>query len=207
MSAGGGRRSLHEEGVQRMLEGSNRTVGIGKGGLEMCEDLRPRPVLRLSRQPGWQLGRRAASRQGRADFALALVEALPDALHGSVTKMTVGGADGCGHAAGGGALEEPPQAAGGQAEPSDLVRTPDAEGPPAPATCMAVAAKNPPRPQRFSPGALVKSVQIAVADQHADNLAVRTRHLFEPLSNEVPFAFTVYKPLLVAHLNHTSTKT
>src|SRR4051794_32030281 len=33
---------LHEEGPHRLLEGGDRTVGVGEGGLEMCEDLRRR---------------------------------------------------------------------------------------------------------------------------------------------------------------------
>ena len=87
-------------------------------------------------------------------------------------------------AAGDGALEEPPQAAGGQAEPSDFVGAPDAESPPATAAGIAVAAKDPPGADRFSLGAaVVKAAQIAVPNQRADHLAVRTGRLLEPLRN------------------------
>ena len=99
---------LHEEGVQRMLEGGDGTVGVGEGGLEMGEDLGRRPVCGLVGD-GRQFGRRAACRQCRADLALAQVEAFPDALPGAVAEMAVGGADGSEDAAGDGVLKEPPQ--------------------------------------------------------------------------------------------------
>ena len=154
----------------------------------------------VRRQPGRQFGRRAASQQGRADLALAQVEAFPDALPGPVAEMAVGGADGGEDAAGDGALEEPPQSAGGQAEPSDFVGEPDAEGPPATGPCIAVAAKDPPGADAFSPGvALVKAVQKAVANQRADDLAVRTGRLLEPFGNRVPFLVAAVKPSLLTH--------
>jgi hypothetical protein len=179
-----------------MLEGGDRTVGFGEGGVEVCEDLRRRPLRGFRRQ----LGRRAPARQCRADLALALVEPFPDALQGPVTKMAVGGADSCEYAAGGGAFKEPPQTTGGQAEPADFVGAPDAEGPPATRACIAVAAKDPPRAHGFSLGvALVKSAQKAMPNQRADNLAMRTRRLLEPLSNRAPFLGAAAKPSLLAH--------
>ena len=165
-----------------MLEGGDRTVGVGKGGLEMGEDLRRRPLRRFGRRLGW----RAAAQQCRADLALALVEAFPDAQQGPVTQMAGSHANGTQDAAGG-VLEESPQTAGCQAEPSDLVGDPDAEGPPATATCMAVAAEDPPSAHGLARVALVKPVQKAVPNQRADNLAVRARRLFEPLGNGEPF--------------------
>jgi hypothetical protein len=198
-----GTMDLHEEGAQRMLEGGDRTVGLGEGGLEMCEDLRRRPVRGLSRQRG----RRTLPSQCRADFALALVEPSPDALQGPVTEMAVGGADGCEYGVGGGALEEPPQTAGCQTEPADFVSAPDAEGPSATRACIAIAAKDPPCADRFSPGVvLVKSAQIAVPNQRADHLAMRTRRLLEPLSNRVRFVDAAEKPSLLTHADHASTK-
>ena len=128
----------------RMLEGGDRAVGVGEGGLEMGEDLRGRLARGVRRRPGRQLGRRAASAQGGADLALCPVEAFPDALPGPVAELAIEGADGGEDAAGDGELEEPPQSAGGQAEPSDFVGEPDAEGPPATGACVAVAAKDPP---------------------------------------------------------------
>ena len=110
-----------------MLEGGDRTVGIGEGGSEMGEDLRRGPTRGIGRE----LGRRAASRKGRADRALAPVEPPPDALEGPVAPRGVDDADGGGDAADNGALEKSPPGAGGQTPPSNFVGEPDAEGPPA----------------------------------------------------------------------------
>jgi hypothetical protein len=142
-----------------MLEGGDRTVGVGEGSLKMCENLRRRPARRFGRE----FGRRAPRRQCRADFTLAQVEPFPEALPGPVTSPAVGDeADRSGDAAGDGALEESPQSVGCQAQPSDFVRDPDAEGPSAPATQIAVAAKDPPSTDRFLLGvALVVAAQIS----------------------------------------------
>ena len=186
----------HEEGPHRMLEGGDRTVGVGEGCLKMREDLRRRP---LCGPFGW----RTSLQQCRADLALAQVEPFPDALPGPVTSLAVG--DDAGRsddAAGDGALEESPQSARGQAEPPNLVRAPDTESPPATRACVAVAAKDPPRTYRFSLGvALVVSAQIAVADQRADNPAMRTRRLLKSFSNRVPFRLATEKPALFAHVS------
>jgi hypothetical protein len=137
----GRRNGLHEEGPQRVLEGGDRAVGVREGVLEMGEDLGRRRMSRgLRRQRSW-LGRWAAAKQCRADGALGLVEAFADTPQGSVTPMAVGSADGGVNAVANGALEEAPQSAGSQAQASDFVRGPDAEGPSAPASAMAVAAK------------------------------------------------------------------
>jgi hypothetical protein len=85
----------------------------------MREDLRRRRGFRR------QLGRRTPSQPCRTDLALALVEPFPDTLQGPIAEMAVGGADGREDAAGGGALEELPQTARGQAEPPDLGYRPD----------------------------------------------------------------------------------
>ena len=143
-----------------MLEGGDRTVGVGEGGLEMCEDLGCGSVLR------WQFGRRAAPEECGADVALSVVEPFPDALQGPVAEMAVEAADGGEDAVGNGALEEAPQAGSGQAEASDFVGEPDGERPPAAGTCLAVAAKDPPGAEGLSLGAaLVKTVQKAVANE------------------------------------------
>src|SRR5271168_1644305 len=185
------RWDLHEEGVQRMLEGGDRTVGALEGGLEMCDDLGSRPVRRFGRQPGRQFGRPADSQEGRADLALAQVEPSPDALPGSVAEMAVGSADGCENGAGDGVLEEPPQAAAGQAEPANFVGTPDAESPPATVATVAVAAKDPPCSDGLLPGtAVVEAAQKAVANKGANRPAMRTRHQLEPLGQGVPFLVT-----------------
>lgn len=69
-----------------MLEGGDRTVSIGEGGLKMRQDLRCGPARWFGRGFRW----RATCRQGRAEFALAQVEPFPDALPGPVTSPTVG---------------------------------------------------------------------------------------------------------------------
>lgn len=185
-----------------MLEGGDGTVGIREGGLEMSKDLRRRSVRRFGRQFGWRLGRRAPRRQCRADFALAQVEPLPDALPGPLTSPAVGdGTDGSGDAAGNGIFEESPQSTGCQAKPSDFVGEPDAEGPSAARACVAIAAKDSASADRFSLGvALVESAQKAVPVQRANNLAVRTPRLLELFSNRAPFLLAAVKPSLLAHV-------
>ena len=181
-----------------MLEGGDRTTGVGEGGLEMCKDLRRRSARRFGRQ----LGRRATSRQCRAKFALAEVEAFPDALPGSITSLAVGDDAACrGDAVGDGGLKESPQSASCQAQPSDFVRDPDAEGPSAAATCVAIAAKDPPSAEGFSLGvAFVVTAQIAVANQRANRFAMRTRRLLELFRNRAPFLVATTKPALLAHV-------
>ncbi len=154
-----------------MLAGGDRAVGVREGGPEMGEDVRRRP---LRGRIGWQLGRRAQPGQGGADFALAVVEALPEALPGPVAEMAVGGAAGSNDAAGDGALEEAPQRAGGQAEAADFVGEPDGERPPAAAACIAVAAKDAAGADRLALGIGVIAVQKAMANQGTGHLAVRT---------------------------------
>ena len=142
-------------------------------------------------------------RQCRADLALAQVEAFPDALPGPVAAMAVGGgADAAASdAAGDGALEESPQTAGGQAQPPDFVGEPDAEGPPAAAACACGCCKRSAgRGRSFAGDCSRRSRQIAVPNQRADRLAVRTRRQLEPLSDRVPFVVAAAKPSLLAHV-------
>ena len=191
----GTRGGLDKEGPQRLLEGGDGTVGIGEGGLEMGEDLGRGSVFR------GQLGGRAAPEECGADGALAEVESLPDAQQGPVAEMAVEAANGGEDAAGNGALEEAPESAGGEAEASDFVGGPDAERVPAAGTCIAVATKDPLGTERFLLGvAVVKSVEKAVPNESADNLAVRTRGQLEPFGNRVPFVGVAEKPSLVAHV-------
>ena len=157
--------------------------------------------VRGSPAAGRQFGRRAAAAEGRADLALAVVEAFPDALPGPVAAA--------GQSAARLAARMPPatacwrnchRARGGQAEASDFVGEPDAEGAPAAGSCVAVAAKDPPGAEGLSLGAaLVKAVQEAVANQRADDLAVRTGRQLEPFGNGVPFLVVARKPALLAH--------
>ena len=56
-----------------MLEGGDRTGGVGEGGQEMGEDLGLGSVFRR------QFGRRAALEKCGADVALGVEEPFPDA--------------------------------------------------------------------------------------------------------------------------------
>jgi hypothetical protein len=190
-----------------VLEGGDRTVGAWAGGLEMGEDLRRRVVRRYGRQRGRHLAGQAERGQCRADLALTLAEAFPDALQGAVAEMAADGAAGGEHGAGKGAGEEPPQAAGRQAEPSDFVSAPDAKGPPATGACIAVAAKDPPGAHGFLLAVVfVIAVPTAVAIQRADDFAMRTRCQLEPLGHGVPFLGVAAKPLHFAHSDRASPK-
>ena len=138
----------------------------------------------------------------RAEFALAQVEPFPDALPGPVTSPAVGDEAACrGDAAGDGALQESPHSMGGQAQPPDFVGVPDAEGPTAAASPMAVAAKDPPSADRLALGVrLVVAAQKAVANQRANRFAMRTRHLLESFRKRAPFLLATAKPALLAHV-------
>jgi len=162
---GGG---LHEEDPQGMLEGSDGTGGIGEGGLEMGEDLRHGSAA-------GPLGRSAPRQECRADVALAQDKAFPDALPGAIAEMASSGVDGSADASDGGTLQELPQRGGGQAETSDFIGKPDAEGAPAAAACLAVAAKEASGAARLSLGSgVVIAVEKAVPHQIADGVAMGT---------------------------------
>ncbi len=184
---------LQEEGSQRQLEGGDRTVGVGEGGLEMGED--------LSRGLGRRVRRRGtASKQCGADLALGQDEALPEALPGSNAEVGVKGADGSGDAASDGALEESPEQVGGEAAAVDFVGEPNAERASATGPEIAVAAKEASGAARFALGAaVVEAVQRAVLNQRADDLAVRTRHLLEPLGQGAELLGGA-KPGIAAHV-------
>ena len=168
------------------------------GKLETTSSLGRR--RRLSRGLSRQLGRRTSCRQCGANRALALVEPFPDALQGSVTQMTLGGANRGGDTVGDGALEELPQGVGSQAQQSDFVSAPDAESPPAAVTSIAVAAKDTSSTHGFSLGiSVVVAAQIAVPNERANDLAMRTMRLLESLGKRVPFVAAAAKPPLFAH--------
>jgi len=182
------------------LEGGDRAVDVGEGGLQMGENLRGRLVCGIRGRPGQQLGRRAAVAQSGADVALRLVEAIPDALHCAIAQLAIEGAAGGDDAASNGALEEPPQSAGGEAEPPDLVGDPDAESPPATGTCLTVAAKDPPGAHCLSLGAaFVKPIQTAVPIQRANVFAMRTGRLLKLFHHRQPFVVVAEKPSLLPH--------
>jgi hypothetical protein len=182
-----------------MLKVSDRTVGIGKGGLEMSEDL---GCCGSARWVGRQLGRRTHDQQRRADLALAEVKPFPKALPGPLASSAVGdGTARRGDAAGNGALQESPHRMGGHAEPSDFVGEPNAEGTATTGTSIPVAAKHPPGADGLAPRiSFVVATQKAMPNQRADDLAMRTRHLLETFANRVPFLLAPAKPALLAHV-------
>jgi hypothetical protein len=197
---GNERTGLHKEGPHRLLEGGDRAGDVGEGGLEMGKHLRGGLARRFRPRPGRRLRGRTALTQGGSDLALSLVEPFPDALPGPLTQPAIEVAAGGEYAAGDGALEEPPQSAGGQAKPSDFVGEPNAESPPTTGTRMAVAAKDPSSAQRLSSrAAVVKPVQAAVPNQRAHDLAMRTGSLLQPLRKRRPFVVIAKKPAFLAH--------
>lgn len=177
-----------------MLESGDR-VRVGEHGLEMGEDLRRRP-MRVR-----QLGRRTSCGQCGAKVALAPVEPFPDALPGALASPAVGDdADRRGDADHG-ALQESPQRMGGHAQPPNFVGKPNAEGPPATAPRMAVAAKDSPSADRLALGtALIETAQKAMANESANSFAMRTRHLLELFRHCKPFVIATAKPTMLTHV-------
>jgi hypothetical protein len=188
---------LDEEGVQGLLEGGDGRVGVGEGGLEMCED-----VCGLGPACGFGGRRRrwAAAPQCRADVALAEVEPLPEALVATVAQLAVDGAAGGDEAVDGGALQEAPQTAGSQAKPSDFVSEPDADRATATGSSLALAAQEAACAVGSALGTgVVKSVQRAVANQGAHRMAVGTGRQLEALDDGVPVLVVPVKPWLFVH--------
>ena len=148
---------LDKEGPHCLLEGGDGAVGVWKGGLEMRENLRlGRPVWGLagSRLARRRLARRrvrwwVAGEESGADLALPHSESSPNALPGSFAQPRLAGVDRGENAACDGVLQEPPQGAGVQAEASYLGGNPDADGPAAATTCIAIAAKEAPSADCF----------------------------------------------------------
>jgi len=152
---------------------------------------------------GRQFRRLALLPKRRADLALAEVESFPDPLHLPVTQVAVDMADGRDHAAGDNGLEKRPQTAGREAQPSDFVREPDAECPPATFAIVAVAAEDPPGANRFFlRAALIIATQKTVPNQQANRLAMRARRRLELLVNCEKALFTPAKPSPRAHVGN-----
>ncbi len=128
-----------KEGSHRHLEGGDGTVVVWEGGLEVGEDV-----------CGWgpasgngrELGRRTATQERGADGTLCPVESHPDASEGSVASGALGGVDGGRDGAADGVLKKCPQCACGDAQASDFVGEPDAEGSSAALPPMTVTAKD-----------------------------------------------------------------
>ncbi len=183
-----------------MLESGDRARHIGKGGLEMGEDLRGR-LASADSSASRPVARVASSRPRRAVRIWLCPRSNRFQMRCQVRSLRRPSARlAAKYAASDGGLQEPPQSHSGQAEPPDFVGGPDAERPPATAPCLAVAAEDPPGTHHSLLGtALVVSEQRTVPIQRADNLAVRTRRLLEPFRHRQPFLVAADKPSLLAH--------
>ena len=121
--------------------------------------------------------------------------------HLPVAQVAVDAADGRDHAAGDNGLEKRPQTAGREAQPSDFVRDPDAERPPAALAIVAVAAEDPPGADRLFPRtALIIATQEAVQNQQAGHLAMRARRRLELLVNREKALLATVEPSPLAHV-------
>jgi len=132
-----------------------------------------------------------------------MVESFPDALECSFAAWAVGGVAGVGDGADDGVLEKRPEGACGEAQASDFVGQPDAEGSSAATPPMAVAAKDPSCPECLSwCVGVVESGECAVANEHANGLAVGTGSQFEPLGDGEPLLLVAVEAwlLFVAHV-------
>ena len=184
-------RILQKGSSHRFLEGGDRTVVIRESGSEMSDDL----CLRTQRGCPRRIGRWAVLRQRRADGALGQDKSPPNALQGSVTERGVEAAHGRNPATADGLLKKLPERVGGQTQPSDLIGSPDTECPSTAPSRMAVAAKDAVGPNSFSRGALVViPPQKAVAYEHANDFAMRTRHPLEPFTKRNPLLLRPPKP-------------
>ena len=130
-----------------------------------------------------------------------MVESLPDALEGSLTSRVLDGFAGVGDAACDGVLEEGQQGACAEAEASDLVGEPDAEG---------SAATGPRLPTLAAQDAscsecsllwvaavgvcVVESVEDTVTVECAAGVAVWTLSLFELLDDAEPLLVVLVEP-------------
>jgi hypothetical protein len=178
-----------------MLKRSDRTVGIGKGGCEMGEDLGRRRPSQLGRRFGRHRDQRASSEQRRADRALAPVEPLPEALQGPLAAREARGPYCGGDRAADDALQKVPQSACRHAPSSDRVGEPDTEGEAATASPIAIAAEDASGPDGLAWRAvLVVAEQNAVPNELADGVAMGTGHLLEPQGEGEPLMFISAKP-------------
>jgi hypothetical protein len=169
-----------EEGIGFVLEGGDRTVIIGKGGLKMGERL----VVRSLGGIRW---RRTACPECGADLALVLVEAFPDAKPASIAEVAADSVDGGDDGAGGGVLEEGPERVGGEAEASDLVGEPDAEGASAAGAEITIAAEDTVCAAGLALWTgIVVAVEIAVLDEVAGFVAVGAQRQLELLGEGYP---------------------
>ena len=114
--------------------------------------------------------------------------------------MAAGVACGIGDGSGGGVLEKSPEHVGGDAESSDLVGEPEAEGASAALTEIAVAAEDASGSEGFSLwAAVVETVEATVVDESADDFAVRTGRPFEVLGDGEPLVVAAVEARISGH--------
>jgi len=95
-----------DDKTSRCVLKSGEGVGVGEGGLKVCQHLGHGSVPgRTGRLGRWT----AASQQGGADAALAEEESSPESLPGSGAEPAANVACGVSDAVGDDALQEPPQ--------------------------------------------------------------------------------------------------
>ena len=163
--AAGRTRTYTKKVRSRVLEGGDRTVGVGEGGLEMGEDLAP-PV-----RADWQAAA-AARAAGTAPSSAVRIVLWPRSKRFQMRckvrslrwQWTARMAAGMLPATASWRNRHRPR--GGQAQSSDLVGEPDAEGPSATGSCVAVAAKDPPGAEGFALGAACRQSR---TDSHAES--------------------------------------
>src|SRR5271163_1669509 len=113
---------------------------------------------------------------------------MPEALPGAVAAATVTDrGDGDDEGGGDDTLEETPEGIGGETFAAEGVGPPDAESAAATGTLMAIAAKDAVSAEGFLAGlGLSVAVQMAVANESANGVAVRTGDEFELLGKGAP---------------------
>ena len=180
---------LQAEEMQGVLIGGERAVGLGKGGLQVGDDL---GLGSFCRQLRWW----APSQQNGTEGTLGPREAMPETLPGPVTPLKLGHRSCCCRDAAGEDLsQESPHYPRAQAQAADFVGQPDTDGPSTTTLRMPVAAVDPSRPQTLSL-ALVIPHQAAMTNQSPHRPAMRTRRQLEPLHQMRPFCLTPVKPTL-----------
>lgn len=180
VSAGRSEAGLQAEEMGCVLEGGERTLGLGKGGLQMGDDL---GFGAFRRQLRWW----ASLQQHGADATLGKLKAFPEPLPGAVASFVLGHGTSCRRdAIGEGLSQEAPYHGGTEAESTDFVGQPDADGSSATITRMPVAAVNPPCP--LTPAlAFVVPQKCSMPIQPTDLVAMGTRRHLQPFHQRGPF--------------------
>ena len=121
--------------------------------------------------------------------------------------MAVGSGNGSDQTARGGGQEEPPQGAGREAQASDFVGKPDADGTPAAGAGIAVAAKDAASADDVARGGgVIKAAQRAMANEVANDMAMRTGRQLESFDEGVPILSAIAEPPYFGHADCASVK-